>query len=363
MSAQIRRNITQPDLGNKIVVLLLGASGFIGGQLKTWLSKQPNVTLITPTREQVNFITPDWQQITAQLQGVDVVVNAIGIMSRQRQLLEQVHHTIPVKMAILAKRFHVKHWINLSALCAHPQHSVAFLSTKGQGDAQLMALADTGFRVSIARPSLVFGSGGASTAMFLGLAKLPVLILPDRGRYLIQPVHIDDVVQGLAALVLSTLVLNTNNNCDNTDRMGSELIAADTGLDNLQRSSDSEPDNKQAAEKVKRKSSNNPSNSQLINMTGSEVVSFAHYISALRIQRYQLAVPNIIPIPWWLAQMGLIMLSPISWLLSALTKGRITEAMLTTDSLRLLADGSIADNRDFIKLLGRKPLGYRQFCL
>ena len=37
--------------------------------------------------------------------------------------------------------------------------------------------------VKIARPSLVFGQGGASTEMFLKMAKLPILFLPNGGNF------------------------------------------------------------------------------------------------------------------------------------------------------------------------------------
>jgi uncharacterized membrane protein YphA (DoxX/SURF4 family) len=53
----------------------------------------------------------------------------------------------------------------------------------------------------VAQPSLVFGPGGASARLFLQLASWPVLPLPKGGAQTIQPIHIDDVVDALVALV------------------------------------------------------------------------------------------------------------------------------------------------------------------
>jgi hypothetical protein len=55
----------------------------------------------------------------------------------------------------------------------------------------------------VAQPSLVFGPGGASARLFLQLAGLPVLALPAGGRQPVQPIHVDDVVAALVALVES----------------------------------------------------------------------------------------------------------------------------------------------------------------
>ena len=51
------------------------------------------------------------------------------------------------------------------------------------------------------QPSLIFGSDGASTALFTTLASLPVVPLPGDGRQRIQPIHVDDAVDAIVRLV------------------------------------------------------------------------------------------------------------------------------------------------------------------
>jgi hypothetical protein len=50
-------------------------------------------------------------------------------------------------------------------------------------------------------PSLVFGPGGTSTRLFLQLAQMPLLALPSRGGQAIQPVHLDDLVATVIAVL------------------------------------------------------------------------------------------------------------------------------------------------------------------
>jgi hypothetical protein len=57
------------------------------------------------------------------------------------------------------------------------------------------------FAGTVVQPSLVYGPGGASAALFTLLASLPLIPLPGRGEQPVQPVHIDDVVQALQALI------------------------------------------------------------------------------------------------------------------------------------------------------------------
>jgi uncharacterized protein YbjT (DUF2867 family) len=53
----------------------------------------------------------------------------------------------------------------------------------------------------VLRPSLVYGRGGASTRVFMRLARLPLIPVVGDGQYRVQPVHVSDV----AAAVLRGL--------------------------------------------------------------------------------------------------------------------------------------------------------------
>lgn len=253
-------------------ILIFGSNGFIGKKVTKILQNQGHI-LILPTSREIDFTQPnllDLPKITALLQNVDVIINMVGVMSHDNHLMENVHHHTPFKIAQIAKQVGVEKWINLSALGADPSHEVAFVGSKGRGDKAILHLNDESFRVKIARPSLVFGlgengeKGGASTELFLKLAKLPILPLPNGGNFAIQPVAVEDVAQGLANLAVHDF---------------SDLPA-------------------------------------VIDFSGSEVTTLANYLTALRVTILQKNPPKIVNIPIGLAKLSAQILQPFSNMVS-----------------------------------------------
>ena len=182
-------------------ILILGGSGFIGSRVaKILRERQHNVT--TPSHAELDLMRLDLDAAQRLLRGQDGVVNCVGVMSRHADVLEQVHHHAPQQLAHLARAAGVQTWVQLSALGADAAHEVAFVGSKGRGDAAVCA---SGLRVNIARPSVVFGRGGASCELFIRLARLPLIALPNGGRFDVQPVHVADVARGLADLFTCSL--------------------------------------------------------------------------------------------------------------------------------------------------------------
>jgi len=53
----------------------------------------------------------------------------------------------------------------------------------------------------IVRPSLVFGTDGASVETFMTLATLPVIPIPGTRDQQVQPIHVDDLTAAVVAMV------------------------------------------------------------------------------------------------------------------------------------------------------------------
>ena len=181
-------------------ILLLGGSGFIGRHLAARL-RACGHQVQTPTHKELDLRALDERAARACLRGQDAVVNAVGIMSRDADRLETVHHHAPAALAAWAREAGVARWLQVSALGADAWHPVAFLGSKGRGDEAVRAQLAT----DIVRPSVVYGRGGKSCELFIRLANLPLIALPNGGRFDVQPVHVADVVQGLANLLTSSL--------------------------------------------------------------------------------------------------------------------------------------------------------------
>jgi uncharacterized protein YbjT (DUF2867 family) len=136
-----------------------------------------------------------------RLAGVDAVVNAAGLFRETRgQSFDAVHARAPVALFEACAAAGVRRVVQLSALGAAPDAVSAFLRSKHVADAALDALP---LQPTVVRPSLVFAGEGASARLFLRLAALPLIPLPGRGAQCVQPIHRDDLVAALVALLES----------------------------------------------------------------------------------------------------------------------------------------------------------------
>ena len=181
--------------------VLLGGSGFVGSRVAEILrNKGHNVT--TPNRQELDLLNPNRHNIEKILSNQQVIINAVGVMSRYDEVLDKVHYQTPKLLAEMAAKMGIKHWVQLSALGANPQYPAEFLASKGRGDNAVLQIMPS---VNIARPSVIYGRGGASCELFIKLAKLPILPLPEQGRFLLQPVCVNEVAIGLANMAENPL--------------------------------------------------------------------------------------------------------------------------------------------------------------
>ncbi|MFA7668740.1 MAG: SDR family oxidoreductase [Burkholderiaceae bacterium] len=191
-------------------VLLTGASGFIGGRLLEALLRGGHrvVTVsrrnIVPKTRAVQHLNKDFAHALSPsdwvgaVQDIDVVINAVGILQETRgQRFEPLHHRAPAALFTAAAAAGVPRIVQISALGADDAATTPYHLSKKAADDALCALPVEGI---IVQPSLVFGAGGAGTAMFTMQASQPIIPLPGSGQQLVQPVHVDDLVAVVVAL-------------------------------------------------------------------------------------------------------------------------------------------------------------------
>jgi uncharacterized protein YbjT (DUF2867 family) len=186
-------------------ILLTGASGFIGRAIhQTLISKGHTVIRALRKPSQLNDIAVNFEQDTAastwlpRLQGIDAVINAVGILGGSEAQMMAVHAHAPTALAQAAAQAGVKHFVQLSALGVDSGLNTLYYRSKLAGEQGIRAAMP---QAGVLRPSLVFGHGGDSSEMFMQLTRVPVLLLPKAGKMLIQPVHVSDVAAGVAALL------------------------------------------------------------------------------------------------------------------------------------------------------------------
>ena len=194
-------------------VLVTGASGFIGQRVVAALVRAGHAVVCASRRPRpaaqqahaceglaVDFgAVPDAHWWLPRLAGIDAVVNAVGILREHPgQTFQALHAQAPIELFRACARAGVPFVLQVSALGADAQASSRYHLSKKAADDALRALP---LRSAIVQPSLVYGPDGASAAMFNGMAALPLLALPRGGDMPVQPVHVDDVVDGVLALL------------------------------------------------------------------------------------------------------------------------------------------------------------------
>jgi uncharacterized protein YbjT (DUF2867 family) len=194
-----------------VIVLLTGATGFIGRRLADALASSQH-QVVCAVRNPACVGDPRFRSVTAdftrdfevadwlpRVAGVDVVINAVGIIREHgAQTFDAIHIRAPQALFSACAQAGVRLVIQISALGADERAQSRYHLSKKAADDFLAALP---VRSVIVQPSLVYGAGGESAKMFTTLASLPLIGLPRQGEQMIQPVHVDDVVAAIVALL------------------------------------------------------------------------------------------------------------------------------------------------------------------
>jgi uncharacterized protein YbjT (DUF2867 family) len=284
-------------------VLLTGATGLIGGAIARALL-QAGHELVCAVRDpsrlpldhpRCSAVQADLAAVPSaawwapHLRGVDAVVNAVGILREQgTQTFQALHDRAPSELFRACAAARVPRVVQVSALGADASGTTGYQRSKWAADEVLRGLPLAG---AVVQPSLVYAPQGASTGLFLQLATAPALLFPLRGGMQVQPVHLDDVVAGVYALLQQPAT------------GGVETIA----------------------------------------FVGPQPLRLRDYLSALRTQLGAGRGPLVLPLPVLLFRLG------------ARLAGRIPASALDADTAHMLLQGNTASAGPFERLLGRSP--------
>ncbi|MDR0226296.1 MAG: NAD-dependent epimerase/dehydratase family protein [Burkholderiaceae bacterium] len=186
-------------------ILVCGGSGFIGRHIVNQLALAGHDPVArsrhtTPALDFATATTPgDW---LPHLAGMDAVVNAVGVLrDSASRPIEALHAKAPMALFDACVQAGVRRVVQISALGIEGS-ATRYASTKRAADEHLLALTAAGrLQGCVLRPSVVFGAGGASSRMFLSLARLPVLLLPTPVQQArVQPVAVRDLAEVVARM-------------------------------------------------------------------------------------------------------------------------------------------------------------------
>ncbi len=185
-------------------ILLCGATGFVGRHLTKQL-RNAGHTVIRAVRRpgEADDIAVDFRNDTnkevwlPRLQGINVVINAVGLLRDSRDNpMQKLHTDTPMALFAACAESGVKRIVHLSALGVDSGINVPYFATRLVTEQALHELPES-LRWLCQRPSVIYGSDGDSAKIFRNMARLPVQILPMGGIQTLQPVHIDDLCQAV----------------------------------------------------------------------------------------------------------------------------------------------------------------------
>lgn len=187
---------------------ILGGSGFVGRHIANRLANRP-IRLRVPTkrRENSRHLLPipnlklvecdihDPAALTQALQGMDAVINLVGVLNegRGRRSFQAAHAELPARVAAACREAGVHRLLHMSALGAAPDAPSRYLQTKAEGERAVMAAHGEELAVTVFRPSVIFGPEDSFLNRFATMLKLaPVLPLPTPDARF-KPVYVGDV--------------------------------------------------------------------------------------------------------------------------------------------------------------------------
>lgn len=191
-------------------ICIIGGTGFVGSRLTTELCRlRYRVTMLTRNPEHARHLAMlpgieiiqcdvhDQRQLDAQLAGMDVVINLVGILNesgRRGEGFRRAHFELPRKILTACHHNNVPRVLHMSALNADansgPSH---YLRSKGDGENHLHTFAGR-IAVTSFRPSVIFGPEDSFFNRFAGLLQLSPWMFPLAcGQARFAPVYVGDV--------------------------------------------------------------------------------------------------------------------------------------------------------------------------
>ncbi len=289
-----------------MLVLLTGATGFLGAHLATLLLARGHRVVAAGRRPgadpRIGFIQADFAHDSeksawlARLTGVDAVINTVGIIRETAgQTFAALHTATPKALFAACAEARVKLVIQVSALGADEAAVTPYHRSKKAADDYLAALP---LRSRIVQPSLVYGDDGASSKLFRTVATMPFAVAFGTGAQPVQPIHVDDACQAIVALL-------------------------------------DDP---------------SPPHSRRVALVGPAPLPFTGYLGALR-RGMGLGRLPVLRLPTGVAR------------LAARLGGLVPGSPLTPDALQMLERGNTADPADTVRLLGRPPRAVDKFIV
>jgi NADH dehydrogenase len=204
-------------MATRRVAAIFGGSGFVGRYVVKRLAQQgyvvrvavrdPEGALFLKPMGVVGQIVPLYASVTNEgtvnraVEGADVVVNAVGILSESGSATFPAIHTEGAeRIARLSAASGVGRLVQISAIGADTASPSSYGASKGNAEQAVLRAFPT---ATILRPSLVFGLEDKFFNRFAAIARLSPIMPVIAGNTRMQPVYVGDVADAVMAALAS----------------------------------------------------------------------------------------------------------------------------------------------------------------
>jgi len=199
---------------SRLRIALLGGSGFVGHSLCLRLAEAGHAVtilsrrrerhrdlLVLPTLQVVEADVHDLSVLRRELQGMEAVINLVGILNPSRhQSFQQVHAELPAKIVQACRQAGVRRLLHMCALHATPDAPSEYLRSKAHGEMAVLGAEHRELHVTSFRPSVIFGPADSFTNRFAGLLRrIPAVFPLACADSRMQPVYVEDVARAFVA--------------------------------------------------------------------------------------------------------------------------------------------------------------------
>ncbi|HEX2885953.1 complex I NDUFA9 subunit family protein [Vineibacter terrae] len=196
-------------------ITIFGGTGFLGQRIVRHLLRRGFPVRVAVRRaqrvheifgtaggavESMDVDVHDERRIDSALAGAGGVVNAVSLYrERGRHTFASVHVDAAERIALLAREQGIGRLVHISGIGADPDSASAYIRARGIGE---IVVSETLASATVLRPAVMFAPDDAFLTTIVGLLKiLPAYPLFGRGRTRLQPVHVENIGEAVAAML------------------------------------------------------------------------------------------------------------------------------------------------------------------
>ena len=223
------------------MILLTGATGFVGGNLLKEMLKQGlkvRCLVKNPSKaeairqshvEIVKGDVTDKDSIAKALEDgkVEAAVHLVGILAETKNTTFKAIHTQGTRnMVEMCKAKGIKRFIHISALGTRENARSEYHKTKWEAEELIRA---SGLEYTIFRPSVMFGKEDKFVNLFASIIKIsPFIMIPGNGQNMMQPVSVKNL-----ASAMTMAIQNSKHTNKTYEIAGPEKLTFDQIIDTI----------------------------------------------------------------------------------------------------------------------------------